>query len=106
MLLRRDVNSVVLTGTVVSSPTLLSMKNNRKMLLFTFRVSEHFVRADGEPATHENHVAVEALGKSAERYHQLLRKGDRYKLSGYLRVDEIDGIERTRVRCFQIEEFS
>lgn len=99
----RDINHVILTGIVDSAPRLLPLKNGRTFCQFVLLNVERYELADGSPATHENYFSVEVFGKGAERTMQDVRQGARYVISGYLRVDDIEGIERTRVRAFKIQ---
>jgi single-stranded DNA-binding protein len=99
-----DVNTFTATGTIVTQPTLVNIKNNKQLLVFRIRCVEEFLRPNGDPAFHENFFTIEVLGKNAYKYVDTLKKGSRYAFYGYLRSDEIDGLERTRARCYQILE--
>lgn len=99
-----DVNFTFLTGTIVTTPSWFPLINNKRALVFTVKNQETFRLADGRLAHHSNHVTVEVLGKNAERYFDELKCNQRYQISGYLRVDEIKGSDRVRVRAFRIEE--
>lgn len=100
---RRDVNVVTLTGMVESNPTFVTVKNNKRILLFTLKVCEHFELFDGRPATHSNYFTVEVLGRNAEEYHRMLRIGDEINFSGYLRADDLNGPDKVRIRTYKIE---
>lgn len=97
-MVRRDVNNVVLTGQVVNEPSIHLLKNSKKLLIFSFKVIEKFRLADGRPASHDNILIVEALGKHAETYYKELVVGERYQISGYLRSDK----DKVRIRCYNI----
>lgn len=100
---QRDINVVILTGTVESTPTFVTVKNNKRILLFTLKNCEDFELFDGSPAVHANYFTVEVLGKNADRYVQILRIGTKCQISGYLRADELNGSDKVRVRAFRIE---
>ena len=100
----RDINTVILSGTAFSAPTMISLKNNVKLCIFTLRTVEKFVRGSGETAQHDNFLVVETLGKTAERCMQDVKTGGRYFINGYLRVDDLHGVERVRIRAVRIEE--
>ena len=98
-----DINVIILSGTIVSQPSWFPLSNKRA-LVFTLKNQEVYRLADGRIAKHSNHISVEILGKIAERYAEELRQGQKYLVTGYLRVDEIKGEDRTRIRAFRVEE--
>ena len=102
----RDFNFTFLTGTVISTPSWIPLSNNKRALIFTISNKEHYRLADGRSATHDNKITVEVLGKNAEKYFDEVKNGGCYQIVGYLRVDEIKGVEKTRVRAFRIEDIS
>lgn len=99
-----DINSFTATGIIVSEPTLLPLKNDKHLLVFRIRCTEEFKRPNGDAAYHENFFTIEVMGKNAYKYKDILKRGLRYAFYGYLRSDELDGVERTRARCYQIAE--
>jgi len=99
----RDVNLSVLTGTVISTPTLIPIRGNKHMLLFTVSTVEKFVNAAGVQSQHDNEIPVEVLGRNAESFHKTVLRGERYLLTGYLRVDDLNGVERMRVRLLSLQ---
>ena len=100
---RKDINHVIISGEVASDPTVIQIRHNKEMLLFTIRVVENFV-SDGERREHRNFLTVEVLGRNVDKYKTTIRRGRRYVLTGYFRNDDIDGVERTRIRAFNINE--
>lgn len=100
--MQRDSNDWKGSGVVVDEPKLTTLKNGQKLLSFTFLVIEHFTLGNGSPGRHENYVTVEALGRQADTYFRDLQVGERYQIKGYIRVDNINGVERVRIRCFTI----
>lgn len=100
----RDVNIVVATGVADSAPSMVPIKNNKKLCVFTLKTVEKYLLSSGAPAYHENYLTVEALGKTAERCLQEVREGGRYIVQGYLRVDDLHGVERTRIRAYNIQD--
>lgn len=99
-----DVNIVIITGTLVTHPSWFPLANNKRALIFTIRNQEHFKLSDGRMAHHNNHINIEVLGKNAERCFEELKPQLKYQITGYLRVDEINGLEKLRVRAFRVEE--
>lgn len=100
--MQRDSNDWKGSGIVVDEPKMMTLKNGQKLLSFTFLVIEHFTLANGTPGRHENYLTVEALGRQAESYYKDLVVGDRYQIKGYLRADNLNGVDKVRVRCFTI----
>lgn len=97
-----DVNSFTATGVIVTQPSLVTIKNNKQILVFRIRCVEEFLRPTGESAQHDNFITIEILGKNAYKYENTLKKGTRYSFYGYIRTDELDGVEKTRARCYQV----
>lgn len=102
--MQRDVNFTFLTGTIVTTPSWISLSNNKRALIFTLQNTERFKLADGRSANHTNHIVVEILGKNADRYEKEFVVHQRVQIVGYLRVDELKGEEKTRVRAFRMED--
>jgi single-stranded DNA-binding protein len=102
----RDFNFTFLTGTVISPPSFIPLANGKKALIFTLQNKEHYKLADGRAASHSNNITVEVLGKNADKYSSELKIGTRCNVVGYLRVDELKGQEKMRVRAFRIEDLS
>jgi len=99
-----DINFTLLTGTIVTTPSWFPLSNNKRALIFTILSRESFKLSDGNRAHHDNLVTVEVLGRNADKYFDELKRDSRYQVVGYLRVDEIKGEVRTRIRAFRIEE--
>jgi single-stranded DNA-binding protein len=99
----RDINDVILTGEVASTPVLSPLKNNKSRCLFGLRNVERYTLANGQPASHENIIDVEILGPRAEQYAREIRVGDRYLVKGYIRVDATDKSPSVKVRAFRVE---
>lgn len=100
----RDFNLTILSGVVENTPNVVTTRNQKKICLFNLKVIEKYELADGRPAQHVNYITIEALGKNVDKCVQQVHKGDRYVVHGYLRVDDVSGVERTRVRAFFIEK--
>ena len=99
-----DINVTILSGIIVTTPSWFPLLNNKRALVFTIKNQEVYRLSDGRVAKHANHVTVEILGKLAERYFEELQYGKQYVVTGYLRVDEIKGADRTRIRAFRVDE--
>lgn len=100
----RDFNHVILTGEAMTAPKQVLLRSGKPIALFTLKNLEKFVLGSGKMATHENFLSIEVFGRNVERTLVDVRQGDRYVITGYLRVDEVDGIEKVRVRAFNIQE--
>lgn len=101
-----DINFTFLTGTVVTNPSWVPLAHNKRALVFTIRNNESFRLADGRSATHVNNIVIEVLGKNAEKYYYEIALHKKIQIVGYLRVDEMKGADRTRVRAFRVEDIS
>jgi len=99
----RDVNLAVLTGTVVSTPSLVPIRGNKQMLLFTLSNTEKFINAAGAQSQHVNEIPVEVLGRNALALHSSVKRGDKCMLTGYLRVDDIHGETKMRLRVLSLQ---
>ena len=104
--MQRDVNFTLLTGTIISIPSWVPLSNNKKALVFTLQNNEVYELADGRKASHQNRVTVEVLGRNADKYFAELTINQRCQVVGYLRVDEMKGQDKLRVRAFRIEDMS
>jgi single-stranded DNA-binding protein len=100
----RDINSVVLTGTVSRPPQAVRLKSGKQICLFTLKNVEKYELADRTPAEHRNFLSIEVFGKNVDRTLNEVREGERYVIHGYIRVDDIDGVEKVRVRAFNIQK--
>ena len=100
----RDFNLVVLTGIVSKAPETVRLKSGKSICLFTIKNLEKYELADGTPASHANFLNIEVFGKNVDRTLRDVHMGSRYLINGYLRVDDIDGIERVRVRAYNIQK--
>ena len=99
----RDVNHIIVSGEVSSVPSVVSLKNNKRMCIFTLRNSERYATQDGQERTHQNFLTIEILGKNIDRAMSELRKGDRVHITGYIRNDELDGVGKSRIRAFNFQ---
>ena len=100
----RDINIAILSGTVDNNPTVVTTRNNKKICLFDILTVEKYRLADGRDAQHDNFLTIEALGKNVDKCMNEVRKGGRYIIHGYLRVDDVSGVEKVRVRAYYIEK--
>lgn len=80
-----------------------TIKNSKKLLSFVLKNTERFDLADKTPATHENFFTFEVLGRNAELYLSMLVPGEYYQVDGYLRRDLINGEEKIRIRCYNVQ---
>jgi single-stranded DNA-binding protein len=101
-LVQRDSNDWKGSGVIIDEPKMITLRNGQKLLSFTFLVTEHFTTGSGAPGRHENYFTIEALGRQAETYYRELIVGVRYQVKGYLRADNLNGVDRVRVRAFTI----
>lgn len=100
---RRDTNHVLISGSAYSNPTIVPIKNNKRLCLFTLITNEEIVTR-GRSGHHSNFLTIEVLGKNIDRCMEIVRKGERYFISGYLRTDDMDGVERTRIRAYNLQK--
>lgn len=98
-----DDNFTYHSGVVHSSPSWVSLANNKRALIFTLKNVERFFSGENRPAEHDNYFQVEVLGKNAEKYERDLKIGLHIRVKGYLRDDELAGGRKTRIRAFTIE---
>lgn len=73
------------------------------MCIFTLQNNETYETHDGQKRLHKNFLTIEVLGKNVDRALRELSKGDRIHITGYVRNDELDGIERSRIRVFNFQ---
>lgn len=100
----RDINMAIISGTIDNNPTVVTTRNNKKICLFDLKTVEKYVLANGSPAQHDNFLTIEALGKNVDKCMNEVRRGDRFIIHGYLRVDDVSGVEKVRVRAYYIEK--
>lgn len=104
--MQKHLNFTILTGTIVSAPAWIPLAHNKRALVFTLQNNEHYQLASGAPAVHSNNINIEVLGKNAERYFNELHLHQQCSVVGYLRVDEVRGQDKVRIRAFRIEDLS
>jgi single-stranded DNA-binding protein len=100
----RDINHILLSGEVYSTPTVVPLKNNKRMCIFTLQNNETYETHDGQKRLHKNFLTIEILGKNVDKAIRDLVKGDRVHVTGYVRNDELDGVERSRIRAFNFQK--
>ena len=100
----RDINVAILSGTVDNQPTVVTTRNNKRICLFDLKTTERYRLADGRPAQHDNFLTIEALGKNVDKCMNEVHQGERFIIHGYLRVDDVSGVEKVRVRAYYIEK--
>lgn len=100
----RDINQVILTGLVCRAPERVQLKSGKEICIFLLKNTEKYELANGSPAEHPNFLSIEVFGKQVERTLRDVKQGERYVINGYLRVDEISGVEKVRVRAFNIQK--
>lgn len=104
MAVRRDVNQVIITGKIVTAPSIVTFKTGKNLCILTVCCCEPFLTATGQQSSHYSYFTVEVLGRNADIYAQQLRKDERVIVTGYLRADEINGVEKTRIRAYNIQK--
>lgn len=92
-----DRNEVKLSGVAISEPTNTRLPSRVNITSFLLQVNEYFVSGEKRDY-HPNVISVEALGKHADTALDLVKKGGRYEVTGYLRVES----GRFCVRTFAI----
>ena len=102
----RDINFTILTGVIATNPSWVPLANNKRALVFTLDNKESYRFADGRSASHTNMIVIEVLGKNAEKYFSEFTIHQRCQVAGYIRVDEMNGEDRVRIRAFRIEDMS
>lgn len=99
----RDVNVTIVSGVVDNTPSVVLTRNNKQICLFNIKLVEKYHLADGRPAQHVNFLTIEALGKNVDKCLRDVHQGQRYQITGYLRVDDVNGVEKVRIRAYHIE---
>jgi len=100
----KDINHILISGEVFSTPSVVPLKNNKRMCIFTLQNNETYETHDGQKRLHKNFLTIEILGKNVDKAVADLAKGDRVHITGYVRNDELDGIERSRIRAFNFQK--
>ncbi|NBO09705.1 MAG: hypothetical protein EBV30_10285 [Actinobacteria bacterium] len=100
----RDVNIAIISGVVDNTPNVVTTRNNKRICLFNIRNIEKYRLADGRPAQHVNFLTVEALGRNVDKCLQEFHVGERVQIHGYLRVDDVNGVEKVRIRALHLEK--
>ena len=99
-----DLNVVVTSGIVDTAPTIILTRHNSRVCVFTIKNTEEFILASGKPATHVNVVSVEALGRNVDKCMDSITRGQRVRIHGYYRVDEVAGQHKMRLRIHYFEK--
>lgn len=99
-----DVNKTTHIGTASTNPTFTTLGNKKTPIsIFTLKVKESWLDRDGNEKSRDNLIKIEALGSKAHWVKANVRAGKRYSVDGYIRQEEINGKEDTKVRVFHIE---
>jgi single-strand DNA-binding protein len=95
----RSVNEVIMIGWVANEPVLKENKNGQKLAVFNLATRRVWRTKDGERKEEVQYHKVAAWGRMAERAANLLRKGARVYIRGYLhnRKIEIEGEQKPRI---------
>lgn len=94
-----DINKVWLSGIADSKPTLSRLPGRGlPFCWFTLLTREDF-QSKGAPRAAYTHIRVEALGQQSDKVFDSVKEGQRYKVDGYLRMNE-DG--KLVVRTFSV----
>lgn len=96
------INKVWLNGVVRTHPKIRKISEKTKLTSFTVSVLERWDSPSGEQRCHRNDIAVEVLGKEAEKACDLLSPGDWVSVDGYLRSETFKGKPQLRIRVFNI----
>lgn len=100
----RDTNIAIISGIVENNPNVVTTRNNKRICLFNVRNIEKYRLADGRPAQHTNFLTIEALGRNVDKCMSDIQAGERVQIHGYLRVDDVNGVEKVRIRAYHIEK--
>lgn len=98
-----DLNVVVTSGVIESAPSIVLTRHNNRVCVFTLKNTEEFILANGRPARHVNIVTIEALGRNVDKCMTKLVPGNRIRIHGYYRVDDVNGVLKTRLRMHYFE---
>ena len=99
-----DINIVVISGVVDNTPSVVTTRNNKKICLFNVENIERYKLSTGQSAQHQNFLTVEVLGRNVDKAVAEFKAGDRIQVHGYLRVDDVNGVEKTRIRAYHLEK--
>ena len=102
---RRDENRVKITGVLENDPTVVPIRNSSSRLcLFTLNNVESYTSGSGVRKEHVNYVTIEVLGRNIDRCLAELHKGDYCEVNGYIRIDDLHGVEKARVRAHSFQK--
>lgn len=96
-----DINKVWLTGLAISDPTQTKLNSRTPATTFLLQCVERFESRSGKVNHHANVILIESLGSHSNMVMERVRKGVRYQIEGYLRVDQADK-NRFCVRTFSV----
>lgn len=95
-----DQNKVILTGVAISDPIATKLPSGTAFSSFGLGVTERFRTQDGTEKARSNVLRIEAFGKNADKVMQLVKRGARYAIEGFLREENA----HISVRVFMIAE--
>ena len=99
MVKMRSVNEVIMIGWIANDPVLKENKNWQKLCVFNLATRRIWRTKAGDRKEEVQYHKIAAWGRLAERAGNLLRKGARVYIRGYLhnRKIEIEGEEKPRI---------
>lgn len=82
-----DINKTWQSGVAISEPVFSKLSSKTPCTTFILLVKEEFYDRNQNKQFKVNEFVVESLGKAAKRTHEVVKKGNRYIVDGYLRED-------------------
>lgn len=96
-----DINKVWLSGVAISDPVQTRFTSRTASTTFLLQCMERFESKSGKVNHHANVILIESLGTHSNTVMQRVKKGLRYQIEGYLRVDQSEK-NRVCVRTFSV----
>lgn len=101
-----DVNKTTHSGTVMTNPTLSTLGGKTPIAIFTLKVQESWNDKKGNPQYRDNIIKFEELSAKAYWVKTNVKIGKRFIVDGYIRHEQINNEEETKIRVFHIEEIT
>lgn len=101
-----DVNKTTHSGIAVTNPTLATLGGKTPIAIFTLKVQESWTDRNGVTKYRDNLIKFEALSSKSYWVKTNVKAGKRYIVDGYIRHEQINGENDTKIRIFHIEEIT
>ena len=102
----KDINKVICTGIIEREPTMVTLSNGNKIVLFTIVSIETWHDANNKLRTYRNEIDCEIFKHDKNWVKENLICGIRYIVEGFLRSNILNDQKKLCVRVYRVQSFT